>query len=61
MSTILKFDSNNLDSIISKYGVSNTWLSLLFTHLSNRKNFEYILTSNEFKKAKKLPIDYLEA
>lgn len=60
MSTILKFDSNNLDSIISKYGVSNTWLSLLFTHLSNRKNFEYILTSNEFKKAKKLPIDYLE-
>ena len=60
MSTILKFDSNNLDSLISKHGVSNTWLSLLFTHLSNRKNFEYILTNNEFKKAKKLPIDYLE-
>ena len=60
MSSILKFDYNNLDSLISKHGVANTWLNLLFTHLSNVKKFEYILTNNEFKKAKQLPVDYLE-
>ena len=61
MSSILKFDYNNLDSLISKHGVANTWLNLLFTHLSNVKKFEYILTNNEFKKAKQLPVDYLES
>lgn len=60
MSAIFKFDSKKLDGLLSKYGVKNTWLNLLVTHLSSKKKFQYILKSEEFRKAKKLPTNLLE-
>ena len=60
MSAIFKFDSKKLDSLLSKYGVKKTWLHLLATHLSTKKDFQYILKSEEFAKAKLLPTNLLE-
>lgn len=60
MSAIFKFDSKKLDSLLSKYGVKKTWLYLLATHLSTKKEFQYILKSEEFAKAKLLPTNLLE-
>ncbi len=59
MSAIFKFDSKKLDGLLSKYGVKNTWLHLLATHLNSKKEFQYILASKEFEKAKILPTNLL--
>ncbi len=59
MSTIFKFDSKKIDSLLSKYGIKNTWLHLLATHLNSKKEFQYILTNKEFEKAKILPTNLL--
>ena len=59
MSTIFKFDSKKLDGLLSKYGVKNTWLHLLATHLNSKDKFRYILNSKEFEKAKILPTNLL--
>ena len=59
VSAIFKFDSKKLDGLLSKYGVKNTWLHLLATHLNSKKEFQYILTSKEFEKAKILPTNLL--
>ena len=60
MSSIFKFDAKKLDNLLAKYGVRNTWLHLLATHLSSKKEFQYILKSKEFEKAKLLPTNLLE-
>ena len=60
MSGIFKFDAKKLDGLLRKYGVKNTWLHLLATNLNNKKEFQYILKSDEFKKAKILPTNLLE-
>jgi hypothetical protein len=60
VSAIFKFDSTKLDDLLSKYGIKNTWLHLLATHLKNKKEFQYILRSKEFEKAKILPTNLLE-
>ena len=60
VSGIFKFDAKKLDGLLGKYGVKNTWLHLLATNLSNKKEFQYILKSDEFKKAKILPTNLLE-
>lgn len=59
VSTIFKFDSKKIDSLLSKYGIKNTWLHLLATHLNSKKEFQYILTNKEFEKAKILPTNLL--
>ena len=59
VSAIFKFDSKKLDDLLSKYGVKNTWLHLLATHLNSKKEFQYILASKEFEKAKILPANLL--
>jgi len=60
VSGIFKFDAKKLDGLLAKFGVKNTWLYLLATHLSSKKEFQYILKSEEFKKAKILPTNLLE-
>ena len=60
MSGIFKFDAKKLDGLLAKYGVKNTWLHLLATNLNNKKEFQYILKNDEFKKAKILPTNLLE-
>jgi len=60
MSSIFKFDAKKLDGLLSKYGVRNTWIHLLATHLKSKAEFQYILKSKEFAKAKLLPTNLLE-
>lgn len=60
VSGIFKFDASKLDGLLSKYGVKNTWLHLLATHLSDKNQFHYILKNDEFKKAKILPTNLLQ-
>ena len=60
MSSIFKFDAKKLDGLLSKYGVRNTWIHLLATHLKSKSEFQYILKSKEFAKAKLLPANLLE-
>jgi hypothetical protein len=60
MSSIFKFDAKKLDGLLSKYGVRNTWIHLLATHLKSKAEFQYILNSKEFTKAKLLPTNLLE-
>ena len=43
MSEIFKFDAKKLDGLLAKYGVKNTWLHLLATHINNKTEFQYIL------------------
>jgi hypothetical protein len=61
MSSIFKFDAEKLDGLLAKYGVRDTWLHLLATHLSGKKDFQYILKSKEFEKSKILPTNLLES
>ena len=60
MSEIFKFDAKKLDGLLAKYGVKNTWLHLLATHINNKTEFQYILKNEEFKKAKILATNLLE-
>jgi peptidoglycan/LPS O-acetylase OafA/YrhL len=49
VSAIFKFDSKKLDGLLSKYGVKNTWVHLLATHLNSKKEFQYILETRLFQ------------
>ena len=60
VSGIFKFDAKKLDGLLAKYGVKNTWLHLLATHLSEKVEFHYILKNEEFKKAKILSTNLLQ-
>jgi hypothetical protein len=60
MSSIFKIDIRKLNSLISKNKVKNTWISLLATHLSQKKHLLYILKEKEFNGAKFLPFDLLD-
>jgi hypothetical protein len=60
VSSIFKFDSKKLDVLLSKYGIKHTWLHLLATHLNSKEEFQYILKSKEFEKAKLLPTNLLD-
>ena len=60
MTGIFKFDAKKLDGLLAKYGVKNTWLHLLATHLSEKAEFHYILRTEEFNKAKILSTNLLK-
>lgn len=60
MGGILDFDSKNLDLLLNKHGISNTWRGLLATHISGNSKFRYVLESEEFKGAKIFPHDLLQ-
>lgn len=60
VSEIFKFDAKKLDGLLAKYGVKNTWLHLLATHINSKTEFQYILKTDEFKKAKILATNLLD-
>jgi hypothetical protein len=60
MAGILDFDATQLDAIIEKHGIENTWIGLLATNIKNIQKFEYILDSDEFRKAKFFSADLLK-
>jgi len=60
VSSIFKFDFKKIDKLLLKYGIKDTWLHLLATHLESKKEFKYILKNKEFSNAKLLPTNYLE-
>ena len=59
MAGILDFDSSQLDILLNKYGIRNTWRGLLATHIQGDKRFVYILETPEFKGAKFFDEDVL--
>ena len=60
MTTNFTFEIKILDALLKKHGVKKTWLHLLATNLTNKNEFEYILSSDEFKKAQILSQNILE-
>lgn len=53
MAGIYDFDSKELEADITKYGLKNTWLRILVTHLSEKSKFDYILKNPVFRGVKK--------
>jgi hypothetical protein len=60
MSTIFKVDIKKLNSLLLKNELKTTWISLLATHISPKKNLRYILDNQDFHGAKILPFNILE-
>lgn len=60
MSSIFKFDIKKLNALISKNGIKKTWVSILATHILQKKGLEYILQEKEFKGAKTLSFNLLK-
>ena len=59
MAGILDFDASQLDNLLNKYGIRNTWRGLLASHIQGDKRFAYILETPEFKGAKFFDEDVL--
>lgn len=59
MAGILDFDSNQLDILLDKHGIRNTWRGLLLTHIQSDARFGYILKAPEFRGAKSFGMDLL--
>ena len=53
MAGIYDFDAKELEADITKFGLKNTWLRILVTHLSEKSQFDYILKNPLFKGIKK--------
>jgi len=60
LASIFKFDIKNLNTLISKNGLKKTWLAILVTHLSQKKNLQYVLENKAFKGIKKLPFNLID-
>ena len=60
MAEINNFDTKSFQKLLLQYGLKITWKNILWTHMSNKKQFAYILESPEFKNGKLLPKDYIE-
>ena len=48
MSGIFEFNSKDLNSLLNKYGLKQTWMNILATHLNDKKQFRYILEKKHF-------------
>jgi hypothetical protein len=60
MAGILDFDATQLDAILEKHGIENTWIGLLATNIEDNQKFKYILDSDEFRDATFFPVDLLK-
>ena len=49
MAGIYDFNAKELEADLSKFGLKNTWLRILVTHLSDKSQFDYILKNPIFK------------
>jgi hypothetical protein len=59
MSGIFSFNTKNLEIVLKEFGLRQSWLNILATHVSTQKGFEYILDKPEFKGATMLSADLL--
>jgi hypothetical protein len=57
--SIYDFDSKALESKLFSFGIRETWLSLLATHVISKPELSYILESKHFKNVKKMEVDIL--
>jgi len=60
LSGILDFDAKELNKLIKKLGIKNTWLNILATHVKEIPQFSYILKDRKFSSAKYLPKDLIK-
>lgn len=60
MTSIINFNSSTLDTLLKKYGLRKTWLSILATNLQKREDLSYIIHSPEYKDAEILDHDLIE-
>lgn len=49
MAGIYDFNAKELDADLTKFGLKNTWLRILVTHLSDQSRFDYVLKHPLFK------------
>lgn len=49
MAGIYDFNAKELEADLTKFGLKNTWLRILVTHLSDKSQFDYILKNPLFK------------
>ena len=49
MAGIYDFNAKELEADLRKFGLKNTWLRILVTHLSDKSQFDYILKNPLFK------------
>ena len=60
LAEINNFDTKNFRKLLLKDGLKKTWINIIFTHLSSKNKFTYILESPEYGAAKILPKNYIE-
>jgi tRNA1(Val) A37 N6-methylase TrmN6 len=60
MAGILDFDAAQLDDLIEKYGMHDTWIGILATNFKDQQKFQYILDSDEFSGARFFSTDLLK-
>ncbi|MCL2074779.1 MAG: N-6 DNA methylase [Marinilabiliaceae bacterium] len=48
MTKQLQFAINKIPELLTKFGLNQTWLNLLFTHLKQKEKFHYITENKEF-------------
>ena len=49
MAGIYDFNAKELEADLMKFGLKNTWLRILATHLADKSQFDYILKNRLFK------------
>jgi hypothetical protein len=60
VSGIFDFNSKDLNSLLTKYGLKKTWINILATHLTGKKQFDYILRKDQFTSATILTKDLIK-
>jgi hypothetical protein len=53
MAGIYDFNAKALEEELKKFGLKKTWLRILVTHLSDKRQFDYILSNPQFEGIKK--------
>lgn len=48
MTELSKFNISKLDSYLAEFGIHQTWLNILATHISKRSELKYILSDSRF-------------
>jgi hypothetical protein len=59
MAGIYEFNAKALEAELKEFGLRKTWLRILVTHLSDKIQFEYILSNPKFKGIKKRESDLI--
>ena len=60
LAEINNFDTKSFRKLLLKDGLKKTWMNIIFTHLTNKHKFAYILESPEYRAARILPKNYIE-